>query len=152
MGTTPVAVRELPGLEVVCAVIVTADGQRVLAGRRLEGKSHGGLWEFPGGKVESGETRRQALGREIREELGLDVEVGQSLGMYAHAAERFWIELHAYICRFEAGDPDRLESCDHSEIRWITPAEGRDLDWAPSDREIFAHIPWPFDATGSMTP
>jgi A/G-specific adenine glycosylase len=78
----------------------------------------GGLWEFPGGKVEPGETLPQALRREVREEVDIDVEIGQKLCLVRHAYSHFRITLHAFGCRLIAGQA-RAVACD--AVRWVKP-------------------------------
>lgn len=93
---------------------------RVLIGRRPEASLLGGLWEFPGGKCRSRETSRACLRRELREELGIEVEVGQSLGVFRHAYTHFRVEVHAFECRLRRGTP-RLTA--HTALRWVYPSQ-----------------------------
>jgi len=122
-------------IHVVAAAIVL-DGQ-CLIGRRLPGGSAGELWEFPGGKVEAGETPERALVREIQEELGIDIEVGALLGRSeTHTEERHLI-LDLYLARWRAGE---LEARAHSELRW-TDAELPDPAlFAAADRPLLAPV------------
>jgi 8-oxo-dGTP diphosphatase len=106
-------------IPVVAAVIRRADG-RVLLAQRLPGGPHGGLWEFPGGKVEDGETPEAALAREIREELGVTVVVGDPLLTVEHAYPHLVIRLMAYSCRLADGTEPRPLLC--QELRWVPPA------------------------------
>jgi mutator protein MutT len=106
-------------LPVVAAVIWGDDG-RVLLARRRPGGPHGGLWEFPGGKVEVGEDRRGALAREIREELGVEIEVAEEIARVEHAYPHVTILLTAFSCRIVAGDPLPRECW---EIAWVFPAD-----------------------------
>ncbi len=87
----------------------------VLLGRRPEGKLLGGLWEFPGGKQEPGESPQACLRRELEEELGIIVDVGASLGTYDHAYTHFRITVHAFEAEIRAGE---LQALDHSELAW----------------------------------
>ncbi|MDF1553273.1 MAG: 8-oxo-dGTP diphosphatase MutT [Deferrisomatales bacterium] len=103
---------------VVAAVIRRADG-RILLAQRLPGGPHGGLWEFPGGKLEPGETSEEALVREIREELGITVEVGERLLTVEHTYPHLAIRLTAYDCRVSKGAPRRLHCQD---LCWVSPA------------------------------
>jgi 8-oxo-dGTP diphosphatase len=105
---------------------VLRDG-RVLASRRTEPPRLAGLWEFPGGKVEPGEDDVSALVRELREELRVEVEVGERLGddlpIGATAV------LRVYVCRLLAGEPALV---DHDEHRWLGADDLLDVPWIPS--------------------
>ena len=103
----------------VTAAVIKQDGKLLIA-RRPEKGLLGGLWEFPGGKVEEGENLSEALIREIREELGVEIAVGEPCGVYRHAYTHFHIQLHAFYCELISGQPQALEA---SEIRWVEPAE-----------------------------
>lgn len=115
-------------IEVVGAVFIHED--RVLAAKRGLGKSMAGLWEFPGGKVEPGETPQEALARELREELMIEARVGEFLTATVHDVGATIIELSTYECEFVAGS---LVFTEHAESRWVNIAELADLDWAPAD-------------------
>ncbi|MCA2961298.1 MAG: (deoxy)nucleoside triphosphate pyrophosphohydrolase [Silvanigrellales bacterium] len=133
--------RPAPFLEVVAALIVR--NGRVLVAKRSAGKSNPGLWEFPGGKVEAGETHATALAREIKEELGVDVEVGSHLASNEHVYPFATVRLHAYFCEVKlAGEnspftvqpePHALE---HAEIRYVSPAEWNSLEFAPANTPL----------------
>ncbi|GAP13120.1 A/G-specific DNA-adenine glycosylase [Longilinea arvoryzae] len=116
----------------VTAAVLHRNGSVLIARRPSRGLL-GGLWEFPGGKVEAGETLPQGLAREIREELGADIEVGQPVGVYQHAFTHFRITLHAFHCRLAAGEPRPLEA---SELRWVTPADLGQFPMGKVDRRI----------------
>jgi A/G-specific adenine glycosylase len=92
---------------------------RVLIARRPPGRLLGGLWEFPGGKRRSRETIRACLRRELREELGVRVEVGESLGTIRHTYSHFSVTVHAFECRLDGGEPAARE---HQAIHWVTPS------------------------------
>lgn len=116
----------------VTAAVLHRNGS-VLIARRPSSGLLGGLWEFPGGKLEDGETLPQGLAREIREELGAEIEVGQPAGVYRHAFTHFRITLHAFHCRLVDGEPQPLEA---SELRWVSPAELAQFPMGKVDREI----------------
>lgn len=120
---------------VVALALIAADG-RVLLQRRRLGSEHGGLWEFPGGKVEPGETPQMALLREIDEELGLRLEPAHiaPAGFAAHAAPpeppRRSVVILLYLCRSWQGEP---ECRDGEEIAWFGPEEMPGLAMPPLD-------------------
>lgn len=122
-------------IDVVGAVIVRAG--KVLCARRAPGGSAGGLWEFPGGKIEPGETPREALVREIVEELGCRVAVGQQLETTTHAHAHGVITLTTFLCELVDGEPTPHE---HAELRWLRPDALDELDWAPADVPAVARI------------
>lgn len=118
----------LKRIKVVGAVLVH-DG-RVFAAKRGPGKSMAGYWEFPGGKVEAGETPEDALARELREELQIEVAVGEFLVTAPHEADTAVIELSTYLCTIKDGVPVLTE---HEESRWLPVSELCDVEWAPAD-------------------
>lgn len=117
---------------VACALI-ERDG-RLLVAQRPPGKKRAGKWEFPGGKLEAGETADFALVREIREELGLDIQVGKRLAAVRHDYGDAVIELLPYRCALTSGEPHPHE---HTAIRWCTREEIAALDLAEADRPVF---------------
>ncbi|QAY61778.1 (deoxy)nucleoside triphosphate pyrophosphohydrolase [Microbacterium protaetiae] len=123
-------------LEVVAAVIV--DGDRVLACRRREGKVDAGKWEFPGGKIEPGESAAVALAREIREELGVQVRVGEVLRSDVTDAAGRSIRLTCMSAVLAEGRP--VSSTDHDRLEWVRPAELPMLDWAEPDLPMVGEI------------
>jgi len=106
------------------------DGERFLACRKKPGKPLEGHWEFPGGKIEPGETPEQALAREIHEELGLKAEVGPKVTITTYKYEFATIELTTFYCTLVDGD---LRLTDHDATKWVTPTEADNLTWAPAD-------------------
>ena len=125
---------------IVAAAIVAGDPPRVLAAQRSYPAELAGLWELPGGKVHDGETDLDALVRECREELGVDVQPGRRLGgdvlVGADMLLRVWWAVPA------AGEPTALE---HRALRWINRDEIDELAWLPSDAPVVAalHAEWP---------
>lgn len=115
-------------MTVVVAAAIERDG-RYLVARRTLPKDVAGRWEMPGGKVELGETEEQALIREIGEELGVEITVGERIP--GEWPLRDDLVLHLYAATLIAGEPAPLEQ--HDEIRWVTPSEFDGVDWLPSD-------------------
>ena len=114
----------------VGALIVDDHGRLFLARRGSQAKNERGLWEFPGGAVERGERLADALRREIREEYGVEIEVGELLDVVDHILPeegQHWVS-PAYLCRVVSGTPAILEPDKCAEIGWFTPADvPRDL-------------------------
>ncbi|MEV0533199.1 NUDIX domain-containing protein [Kitasatospora sp. NPDC050463] len=109
---------------------------RVLAARRSAPAEVAGRWEFPGGKVEPGETQPQALERELLEELGVRAKALERLpGAWL---VRPGLELRLWVAELLSGDPQPLQ--DHDELRWLGPAELDGLDWLDHDREALPHL------------
>jgi A/G-specific adenine glycosylase len=106
---------------------------RVLIAKRLAGGMFAGMWEFPGGRVEPGETLPQALAREFKEEVGLDVDVGEKLAVIKHAYTRFRVTLHAFSVRPRAGRPESLQV---AETRWAKPEELSALACPAANRRL----------------
>lgn len=117
---------------VVTAAVIDRDGQVLIACRPPRGLL-GGLWEFPGGKLQDGEDLPSALRREISEELGVEIEVGAPMGIYHHAYTHFRITLHAYQCTLLEGEPHPIQAV---EIRWVSPAELSQYPMGKIDRQI----------------
>jgi 8-oxo-dGTP diphosphatase len=128
-------------IRVVAAVI--SDSGRVLACRRAPGKDSAGRWEFPGGKVEAHESDEQALAREIREELGIEILVGPLLDRTVTGR----IDLACYRASLSGVRPSR--STDHDDLRWVAVTELDELDWAEPDRPAVTALLR--SATGSLS-
>lgn len=133
--------KRTPHYDVVAAVIWRAgrpsrDGQLLITQRPLDGLL-GGLWEFPGGKVEAGETLPEAICREIREELALEVSPGEFLIDIDHAYTHFRITLHAFHAAYVSGDARHLGVADHA---WVTLDELEPYAFAATDRQIIDHL------------
>jgi len=115
-------------IHVVGAVIVKSG--RILCAQRGSGGSLAGMWEFPGGKIEPEETARQALVREIDEELDCRVDVGGEITTTSHEYDFGVVHLTTFYCDLVEGDPRLSE---HEEVRWLGPHELELLEWAPAD-------------------
>jgi len=118
---------------IVTAAVIRQDG-RVLIAQRPPNGLLGGMWEFPGGKLQPGEDLASCLQREIIEELGLVVQVGGSLGVYHHAYTHFRVTLHAFACVL--ADGSQPQPHEHSAFRWVTPAELAGYPMGKIDRQI----------------
>jgi 8-oxo-dGTP diphosphatase len=115
----------------VVAAIFT-NGEKVLACRRASHKSSPGLWEFPGGKVENGESAFTALEREIKEELGLECKPRETFDVSITKVGELEIKLETIICSFDT--VHELSSTDHDEFRWLAVDELQKVEWAMPDR------------------
>ncbi|WP_043588519.1 (deoxy)nucleoside triphosphate pyrophosphohydrolase [Geminisphaera colitermitum] len=120
-------------ISVVCALI-EREG-RVFVAQRPAGKHLGGKWEFPGGKIEPGETSEQALIRECREELGCEIVVGRALTPVTHDYETVSIRLIPFVARLAAGSGEPVAH-EHAATRWIQPEEFASLDMPAADEPI----------------
>lgn len=127
--------------EVVAALI--RQGDRFLICQRPPHKARGLLWEFVGGKTEPGESGAQALVRECREELGVEVAVGEVFMDVMHRYPDICVHLTVYNADIKEGVPCLLE---HADMRWITPAEICCFDFCPADEDILRRIERDFGA------
>ncbi len=125
----------IPRYIVTAAVI--EQGDQVLIARRPQGGLLGGMWEFPGGKQQEGEDLPGCLQREIIEELGVQVAVGEPLGVYQHAYTHYKVTLHAFRCRLVAGEPQPLQV---AELCWVAPAELTLFPMGKIDRRIAQYL------------
>jgi 8-oxo-dGTP diphosphatase len=123
---------------VAAVALVDPDG-RILLAKRPEGKSLAGLWEFPGGKVEQGETPEAALIRELKEELGINVEQSclAPLTFASHAYEDFHLLMPLYVCRRWKGIAQALEG---QELKWVRAKNLRDYPMPPADLPLIPHL------------
>ena len=125
-------------LLVVACALVDAD-RRVLIAQRPEGKSLAGLWEFPGGKIEPGETPETALIRELEEELGVATQTAclAPLSFASHSYENFHLLMPLYVCRKWQGVPEPRE---HIALKWVRPQALRDYAMPPADGPLIAAL------------
>lgn len=114
---------------IVVGAVLVRDG-RILAARRGEEMALPGMWEFPGGKIEPGETHQEALARELSEELLCEAEVGEHVETTTFEYDFGIVTLSTYLCTLISGEPHVTE---HAEIRWLRPDELDDVEWAPAD-------------------
>jgi A/G-specific adenine glycosylase len=116
----------------VAAAVIRRDGC-VLITQRPDKGLLGGLWEFPGGKQESGENLSTCLKREIKEELDIDIEVGKELGVFRHGYTHFKVTLHAFFCEITKGEPHPLEA---QTMAWVEPLMLIEYPMGKIDRQI----------------
>ncbi|HHW47619.1 MAG TPA: 8-oxo-dGTP diphosphatase MutT [Clostridiaceae bacterium] len=116
-------------MKLVTAAIIINDG-KVLIAQRAKNQNMAGKWEFPGGKVEPGETPEECLKREIREELGINIEVNDFFGESTYQYDTGTIKLIAYKVQWIDGE-FRLSA--HNQIKWVEPYELGNFDFAPAD-------------------
>ena len=127
----------LPHKIVGAAVILNRKNQIMIAQRKPEGGMLAGLWEFPGGKIAPGETMPQCIARELKEEMGLDLEVGPELVVVHHAYSHFTIALHAHFARILRGRPRHIDCAGHA---WTTLARIDDYPFSKADLQIIAAL------------
>lgn len=126
----------LPHKMIGVAVIWNDAGQILIDRRRQDGLL-GGLWEFPGGKLEANETVEACIEREIREELGIEITVGDCLIVVDHTYSHFRVTLNVHHCRHVAGEPQPIE-CD--EVRWVNPADLEQYPFPKANLQIIAAL------------
>ena len=114
-------------IEVVAAII--QKDQKIFATQRGYGEFKDG-WEFPGGKIEQGETPRQALVREIKEELDTEIEVGELVYIVEYDYPQFHLTMHCFLCTIKSGD---LVLKEHEAAKWLAPEDLDSVDWLPAD-------------------
>jgi len=127
-----------PLLLVAACALIDVDG-RILMGQRPEGKSFGGLWEFPGGKIEAGETPETCLIRELDEELGVAVTQAclAPFVFASHSYESFHLLMPLFLCRRWEGVAQARE---HAALKWVRPAALSDLPMPPADGPLAAYL------------
>lgn len=119
----------------VVAAIIHRDGA-YFATQRGYGEFEG-MWEFPGGKIEPGESREDALKREIQEELGVDIYIKKLLCTTEYDYPTFHLTMHCYLCSVASGE---IELREHKSAQWLTAETLDTVEWLPADREIIAML------------
>lgn len=125
---------DMKTIRVVAAIIVHEN--QVFATQRGYGNFKGG-WEFPGGKIEQGETSQEALIREIKEELDTEIEVGELLETVEYDYPEFHLSMDCFFCSIKSGE---LVLKEHEAARWLTKEALDSVDWLPADKGLIKHI------------
>ena len=126
--------KQMKRIEVVAAII--RRGDRIFATQRGYGEFEG-WWEFPGGKMEAGETREEALVREIREELSAEIVIDKYLTTVEWDYPLFHLTLHCFLCSLVS---ESMHLNEHEAARWLTPAELDTVRWLPADESIIEKL------------
>ena len=134
--TDGIALRDEMKTVIVAAALIIEQGKILVTQRKL-GDSHGLLWEFPGGKLKEGEEPREALRRELKEELDVGVEPGMIFDATFYSYPEYPILLLIYHCRIENGS---LKPIGCHDLRWVTPQELETLAMPPADEPIRRHL------------
>ena len=121
-------------IRVVAAIIIHED--KVFATQRGYGEFKGG-WEFPGGKIEEGETSQEALVREIKEELDVEIEVGELLDVVEYDYPNFHLSMDCFICKIKSGE---LVLKEHEAAKWLTKDTLDSVEWLPADLGLIKKI------------
>ena len=126
-------------IQLISAVALIDSDGRVLLAERPEGKIFAGYWEFPGGKIETGETPEAALVRELDEELGVDTKDSclAPLGFVSHPYDTHHMVLLLYVCRKWSGRPQPKEG---GQLKWVAPARLRDFEMPPANKALISVI------------
>lgn len=121
-------------IHVVAALI--REGDKIFAAQRGSGEFKG-LWEFPGGKIEDGETAQQALAREIREELAIDISVGEKYSTVRYDYSAVRVVMDCFWC---TAPSTAITLCEHSDMRWFTKETLATVEWLPADKVLVKKI------------
>ncbi len=125
-------------MKIVGTAIITDDKGRILIGQRPEGKALAGLWEFPGGKQEEGETVEQCIVREISEELDVHCVVGDYIMSVSKVYPHGEFKLMVYLAKI--ADVENLKALVHQDLRWVSAAELKNYEFPPADVEIITYL------------
>jgi A/G-specific adenine glycosylase len=128
--------KKVPHITVGAAVTVNRKGE-VLIAQRLEGELLGGLWEFPGGKQEFGETIQKCIVRELKEELGVNIRIGDFLMTVKHAYSHFTMTMHVYYARIVSGRPRLLHCADY---KWVKISDLEKFAYSKADLQVVAKL------------
>jgi len=128
--------KKVPHIVVGAAVVANRKGEVLIAQRR-EKDMLGGLWEFPGGKQETGETIQQCIVRELKEELGINIEVGDFLVTIKHAYSHFTMEMHTYFAKIKSGRPRPIEC---QGYRWVEISALREFPYSRADLYVIDEL------------
>ena len=124
----------MKSVHVVAAIII--DGDKILATQRGDGEFKGG-WEFPGGKIEENEDSKEALKREIKEELGIDITVHDLFDIVSYYYPNFHLNMQCYICEIKQGD---ITLHEHLAYKWLTIDTLNSVTWLPADVGLIEKI------------
>lgn len=124
----------MKNIEVVAAII--RDGDKIFATQRGYGEFKGG-WEFPGGKIEAGESPEKALIREIKEELDVEIDVKELFDTVEYDYPDFHLTMHCFISSLKAGE---IVLNEHEDARWLRKDKLDSVDWLPADEELIVKI------------
>ena len=127
-------IKQMKTIEVVAAVI--RDDNKIFATQRGYGDFEGG-WEFPGGKIEAGETPQEALVREIREELCIEINIGDLIDTVEYDYPKFHLKMHCFFCTIKHG---KLTLKEHHAAEWLTVETIDSLNWLPADQYLIKKI------------
>ena len=129
--------KKMPKIIRVTAAIIEREGKILIAKRKAGDDLFAGLWEFPGGKIEEGETPEECMARELKEELDIEVEVGELISSNKHKYPHGIFELLAYRVKHISGE---MILNDHDEIKWVTVDEISNFEFPPADIPIITHL------------
>ena len=121
-------------IEVVAAIV--QDGEKIFATQRGYGEFKDG-WEFPGGKIEPGESKETALARELKEELDMEVEIGELFETVEYDYPSFHLTMHCFLCKLKHKDYVLKE---HEAAKWLLRSELNSVDWLPADLGLIAKL------------